>query len=277
MDKEWNKDGMKEKMADLMHILEAAESGVLLADECKEMGYNPKKVISILGAIGRLEHGQYGLEKEDLISLDDAAFTDADFRRKAILRCQDILLTEIGTASWNTKYPDVPCGLSSRSINALRRESCITFYDLLGFSDVHLSRLRNLGAGCVEEIKGAASSIAHRMFGMSAEDLANVVYSIPGDADTETIKRACMNISVWDIELETIVRNRIISDMCMRDICRGSVSLYDLLNPASSLFKRRIQQIGQEKLHAAREAVNRFVMERFGMGIGSLSKLLYHK
>ena len=275
MDREWNKHEMKEKMAKLMHILEAVESGVLLEDECKEMGYNTKRVETIFRAIGRLQHG---LEKEDLISPDDAVFTDTDFRQKAVIRCQSILLTEIGSAAWNTKYPDVmPCGLSSRSINALRRESCITFYDLLGFSDGQLRRLRNFGPKCMDEIKGAVNDIAHRMFGMSAEDLADVVYSIPKDAEIETIKKACMGISIWNIELETTAKNGIARDMFMRGVCGERVSLYDLMNPDSSLFKRQIPGVGKERLHDAQKVINGFVLKRFGMSIGSLSKLLYHE
>lgn len=277
MDREWNTHEMKEKMVELMHILEEVESGALLEDECKEMGYNTKRVGTIFHAIGRLQHEQYGLEKEDLLSPDDAVFTDADFRQKAVIRCQGILLKDIGTASWNSRYPDTAsCGLSTRSINALRRESCITFYDLLGFSDGQLRRLRNLGPKCMVEIKRAVNDIAHRMFGMSAGDLANVVYSIPKDADMETIKKACMDINICDIDLETIVKNGIARDMFMRGVCGERVSLYDLVNPDSSLFKRQIHRVGKEKLHAAREAVNSFTLKRFGLSVGSLSNLLYH-
>lgn len=274
MDREWNKDEMKDKMADMLHILEAVESGALLEDECKEMGYNPKRVESIFNAIGRLEHG---LDEEDILGLDDAAFTDADFRQKTIIRCQNILLKEIGTASWNSRYPDaVSCGLSVRSLSALRRESCVTLYDLLGFSDGQLKQLRNLGPKCMDEIKGAVNDIAHRMFGMSAKDLADVAYSVPKDADIATIKKACMDVSIWNIELETVVKNGIARDMFMRGVCREKVSLYDLMNPDSSLFKRQIPGVGKEKLHAAQKVINGFVLKRFGMGIGSLSHLLYH-
>lgn len=275
MDREWNEHEIKEKIADMLHILEAVESGASLEDECKEMGYNTKRVETIFCAIGRLQHG---LDKEDLLSTDDAVFTDNDFRQKAVIRCQSILLKDIGTASWNSRYPDAASsGLSTRSINALRRESCITLYDLLGCSDGQLRRLRNFGPKCMDEIKGSVNEIAHRMFGMSAKDLANVVYSIPKDADMETIKKACMDINIEDIGLETIAKNGIARDMFTRGVCGERVSLYDLMNPDSSLFKRQISRVGKEKLYAAQKVINGFVLKRFGMSIGSLSKLLYHE
>ena len=275
---EWNKDELKKRMEDLLHILDEVERGVLPEDACKEAGYAPKRVGSILNSIGRLKREQYEPDGEDSLSPDDETFTDADFRQKAIIRCQGILLSEIGSDSWNSRYPDImSCGLSSRSINALHRESCITLYDLLGFSDDQLKRLRNFGLKCMKEVKDIASDIAHRMFGMSAKDLADVVYSIPKDAELEMIKQACLNTDIWDIGLETTIRNSIARDMLLRDICHEGVSLYDLMNPASSLFKSQIFKLGKEKLHAAQEDINSFVLKRFGMSAGSLSDLLYHR
>ena len=91
------------------------------------------------------------------------------------------------------------------------------------------------------------------------------------------IKQACLNTDIWDIGLETTIRNSIARDMLLRDICHEGVSLYDLMNPASSLFKSQIFKLGKEKLHAAQEDINSFVLKRFGMSAGSLSDLLYHR
>ena len=57
MDREWNTHEMKEKMVELMHILEEVESGALLEEECKEMRYNTKRVGTIFHAIDRLQRG----------------------------------------------------------------------------------------------------------------------------------------------------------------------------------------------------------------------------
>lgn len=269
---------MKEKMNDIMQIFEAMENGISLEDKCKEMGYDYKKVESIFYIINRLERKQQCLDEDAIPCLDDVAFKDSVFRQKIINRCQNIMLYEIGTDSWNLDCHNVKVNrMSSRTINALCRQSCITLYDLLGLSKYQLKQVRNLGTNGLKEIEEVVNNIASKMFGMTVKDLADLVCFIPNGVEFEVVKWACMNISIHEMDLSTAVQNGIARDMNMRNISHGITTLYDLAHPKSSLSKIKISRVGEENMHVARKSINKFVTRRFGMSMKDLTDMLYLK
>lgn len=266
--KKWNQKDLTAKLANMLIIVNEFENDEDIAEFCSSKGYSIEGAFNIIRQLEQIDNNNIaaGNKPPRTESFD-----------KEIKMCHDIVLSEIGTHEWRQKHPEIYqhyplVGLSTRTINALSRKLCLTFYDLLSMTGYRLSEIRNIGKSSILEIKDVTETISRYMFDMDVKELADTVCSAHNGMYDDIAVNISRNFDIHDIGLNSKEMRWINSEANKAGICKGTASLYDLMDKKSPLFRTKINHLSTESLQKAKEDINRFSLRKTGLSLMELSK-----
>lgn len=189
---------------------------------------------------------------KDELTVDEAKSTVTDM-------CKSICISEIG--------------LDVRGYNALSRCKCCTLYDIITMGYERIKDLRNVGNATFCDIKNCVKNKVESTFGMSVEELEDVLFS--EITDDNSILVACKRISINSLDIPKRLANAI-SRFTSLYFDINKPTLYDILNPNSPIYKNNVRLISKESKELLFETVNEFTIRRFRKGATELTEMFFN-